>query len=289
MKPGQFGQSRGVTPDLAQFPNVAASARVERFVFHDELRLGGKVITFPQVHTGRKLQPTAWFEETIGDGQLHEPRAVDWLMWLSGELAGRKVRFYDIGALFGYFTAIAGALFAGAEIVAVEPEAEAAEFIRKTVRANRLDGAQVQEVMLDTARGSHRFAQSGHRFTRSETGTEFRTCTLGDILLPERKDTAEILKIDTEGHQAAFLPGASGALIRRQAVLLLEFDRPDKLARYHTTNADLVEPFLAQGYRLYWCDHRIPGAPIERLDRVGPQHECNSMAVLLPSLGVEAS
>lgn len=273
---------RGCVSDLfANLPSHSAGSRFAAFDLHSEIGIAGHRLIIPHIPLDRALQPSDWFASKFANGSVHEPRLVDLLVELSVRLAGRPVRFYDIGALFGFFGILAGKLFAGAELVAVEPDREAARYVAALARANGC-GADVKQVLLTGQAGAGSFAAQGFRYLADPSGPPIQTAALEDILLPRRDGLTEILKIDTEGYQARFLPQAADELAQRQAIVLLELDRPEKLAAHGSSNAAVVAPFLALGYTLYWCDHRDPCAKLERLPDLVPRHERNSLAVLIP-------
>lgn len=267
-------------PDFDTLPRHSENAQFARFDHHDVIELAGTSLVVPHVALKRPLQPEAWFSSKFAGGKVHEPRLVDVIAELALRAGDRPVRFYDIGALFGVFAVLAAKLFAQAEVVAVEPDAEAARFIRAMAKANGISIA-VEQVLLTGAAGEATFAADGFRYAEDPDEGRLRTAALADILLPRSECIVEILKIDTEGHQALFLPQAAEELAARAAIVMLELDRPEKLAQHGSSNAAVVAPFLAQGYELWWCDHRDPKGKIERLAQLSAAEERNSLAILL--------
>jgi FkbM family methyltransferase len=262
--------------------------RFESFAMHSELRMGGSALRFPHSATGTGIEPADWLAAKHADGAMHEPGLIAWLFALGVAFGNAPVRLFDIGAAYGYFSALATLAFADVDIVAVEPDPALASYVASVLRANRVTHARVENMLLSDAAGSAELDRRNFHYLPEGTAgspgyarhkVEMRT--LLDVL-GEADGRRDILKIDTEGWQARFLPAATPALIARGAVLLLECDRADKLALHGGTNAQLVAPFVAAGYNLFWCDHRDPAFRVEHVPALGPAHECNALAVLLP-------
>lgn len=270
-----------VTPPFATLPRHCVDAAFLEFDMHGELTIAGRCISFPWLRLDRDLQPREWFAGKLGQGSLHEPRLIDWLVELAGRSRG-PIRFYDIGALFGFHTAIASAVFDEVEIVAVEPDPDASRYVESLGKANGIADLTVRQCLLGGQSGQAPYRAEGFLWVEDDAGSPVEVRTLHDILLRPDPAFTEILKIDAEGHQALFLSPAGEELIRREAILLLELDRPEKLAEFGTTNAAILQPFLDAGYRLGWCDHRDPVSRVEWLDSLEQRHERNSLAVLLP-------
>lgn len=262
--------------------------RFETFAMHSELRAGKEVLRFPHMGLGTSMEPAEWLAAKHAGGAVHEPGLVAWLFALGGALGKEPVRLLDIGAAYGYFSALAGLAFADVDIVAVEPDPALASYVAAVLRANRLARARVENLLLSDAAGSAELGRRNFHYLPEGTAggpgytrqrVEMQTL-LGILVEPDAR--RDILKIDTEGWQARFLPPAAPALIASEAVLLLECDRADKLAPHGGTNAQLVAPFVAAGYDLFWCDHRDPAFRVEHLPALGSGHERNALAVLLP-------
>lgn len=263
--------------------------RFETFAMHSELRLGEAGLRFPHAAIGTPIEPAEWLAAKHAEGAVHEPALVAWLFALGRAFGNAPVRLFDIGAAYGYFSALATLAFADVEVVAVEPESALAGYVASVLRANRLARARVENMLLSDTKGNAELGRRNFHFLPESTAggpgyarqrVEMQTL-LG--ILGEPDGRRDILKIDTEGWQARFLPPATPALIARGAVLLLECDRPDKLAPHGGTNAQLAAPFVAAGYDLFWCDHRDLAFRVEHLPALGPAHERNALAVLLPS------
>ncbi|MEZ5692688.1 MAG: FkbM family methyltransferase [Altererythrobacter sp.] len=258
------------------------------YPMHSEITIAGKIARFPHAVTANAMLPADWLASKHAAGSIHEPALVAWLFALGAALAGRTVRFFDIGAAFGYFSALASCAFEEVEITAVEPNPALAAYVEMVLRANAVADAKVENVLVSDSSGALDLAaRNFHYLPHGEAGGEaYRLCrvetrALSDLLGAPGNAT-DILKIDTEGWQAQFLPPASQLLIRRKAIVLLECDALPKLTPFGRTNAQIVSPFLEFGYRLMWCDHRDPAFEVAGLAAFPEANERNSLAVLLP-------
>lgn len=267
---------------------TAYAPNLEAFEFHSELRLGDAVIRFPHAKTGASLEPEDWLNIVSGEENLHEPGLVAWILALGKFLSEKQVRFYDLGAAYGYFTAIANVAFDNADVVAVEPNASLANYIGMLARNNDIDRLQIENILLSDTAGQTEFDVRNFLYFPAGQGRSegfHRECVSSSTLeavLADRDEAQEIFKIDTEGWQARFLPPAANLLIEREAIILLEFDAPEKIGLFGATNADVVEPFAEAGYRLFWCDHRDPAFEVIELDGFDPEHERNALVAMLP-------
>lgn len=255
------------------------------YLHHIELGIGDRSNIVPIREKGKAADPSHWFRLKHQSGKLHEPGLIAWIDALAHVHRDCRVNFYDIGALFGYFALIAAKSFAAVRILAVEANKESAEFASQMMRTNQVSDAEVRNLLVGEGSGKQHYRANGFQFAPSadrEETLEIETTDLAAFLYPEEPGTVDIIKIDVEGYQAIFLPPATEELIRRNAILLLELDRPSTIRRLGTTNADLLQPFLDQGYGLYWSDHRDPQARPEKLDRLAPLQDRNSLAVLMP-------
>jgi FkbM family methyltransferase len=280
--------------------------------------IASKTITAPYEDHHSNISPSYFFQHTHRDGLIYEPRFVAWLLALAENFKGERIVFYDVGSLFGYFSVLANALFDEPRVVAVEPNPQSASYIRRIFAANGVKNATIHEVLLDAQKrvqryviasgegiviwpGSIRYAfmriremmkNTAKRMLNRVAGKTYEiyrievktinTETLESILLPSDPEAIEIMKVDTEGSQALFLPSAASSLIDRSVLVLLEFDSAEKMAQFGSSNGSLVAPFLEAGYALFWCDHRRNDSKVQRLGKVLPEQEHNSLGVLIP-------
>lgn len=247
-----------------------------------EIALQGRRITLPLPACAAtdRLPPAEWYGRTFDAGNLHEPGLVAWLLVLADQLGAQPVTFFDVGALYGIHSIFAAALFKDATCVAVEPHAQTAAWLRVATRDMRR--ISVRESLITAADGPVLGAFRNFVWDLHATSTAIEGVSLATLLA----DTVgvPIVKIDTEGMQAHFLPAATQDLIERKAVLLMECDRPEKLGDGCRT-ADLVAPFLGAGYSMSWCDHRMT-TPALALTEFPEALERNGLVCLLPPSGL---
>ena len=91
----------------------------------------------------------------------------------------------------------------------------------------------------------------------------------------------EIIKIDTEGYQAIFLPPFVKNICERKAIVLMELDSPDKISQFGTNNNNLIQNFVENKYSVYWLDHRL-GNQILKINKINKKQDKNSLVILFP-------
>ncbi|WP_164931233.1 FkbM family methyltransferase [Erythrobacter sp. HKB08] len=261
------------------------------FASHDhygELAIAGRTYRIPWLETGAPIEPADWYVLRHDEASLHEPGMIAAIARLTGIAGERPVRFVDIGAAYGYFGLVADALFEDVSVIAVEASQALATYCETLFGMNRLERVQVVNTLLSDRTGAASLAQRNFSYLpqgapapEGYADTQVDQRTLLQVL-PEADGRLDVLKIDSEGWQARFLPPATDELVRRGAAILLECDSPEKLAPFASTNGEIVAPFLDAGYRLLWCDHRKPDFTVETLAAMGPGQERNGLAILLP-------
>ena len=107
--------------------------------------------------------------------------------------------------------------------------------------------------------------------------------TISNFITKNNIPHIDILKIDTEGYQASFLPPVAQNLIENKSIILLEFDELKELEKFNSSNQKICSPFLKNGYKLFWLDHRIKGSKLEIKNKIDISMEVNSLALLIPS------
>lgn len=263
------------------------------------------------------LQPDAWIARKHVGGKVHEPGMIAALLFLRDRFAGQKIAFFDVGALFGYFSFFARACFGEtAEVHAVEANPHSAAIISGAIAQTTAASPPVtlHNVLIGDSRQRRlylidRFVirpfrllpalrrlvpqlllrlaarLSGRSSPRHYMVRSLEEVPLAELVAGTRTDTARpIVKIDTEGHQAMFLPPATRYLIERDAVLLMEFDDARIMRPFGVSNLDLCRPFLRAGYTVLWLPHRQPRQRARILTEAThrPEMERSSLAVLLP-------
>jgi FkbM family methyltransferase len=250
----------------------------------------GHVVAFPADAGGRIAGGSSqWIRHKHREGLIHEPAMVAAVVALSRRLVQSPVTFFDVGALYGYFSLLARALFTQSTVVAFEVNPESYAALRRNAAANATLGYPpircCNAALSDHSEFGHRSNIDDFVFSEKvENGGGIPVdllslddyCRLTDV-------QPDLMKIDVEGYQAKILPGAMRVIEASRPVILLEFDHPNHLSRFGCSNYDVVKPLFDLGYRLIWCsDQRGRSGRFEYVaqEDMSDEHEHNSLAVL---------
>jgi FkbM family methyltransferase len=160
---------------------------------------------------------------------------------------------FDVGANAGIYSLLAARR--GAQVVAFEPSAEAAQMLRRHVALNGLESEiTVVEAVVADEEGVITFYEQGAASTSSiseasaRTGEEF----LDDPVVPTNRPSLtldgycekhslwpDVAKVDVEGAELRVLAGAKRWLERGRGVLILEV-HPWSLAQLGATEANVL-------------------------------------------------
>lgn len=264
---------------------------------HHSLTIAGRApIRFPVdagggVHGGS----ASWVSAKHRDGEVHEPGMIAALLALGD--AGPSIRtVLDVGALYGYVSFVARSLFEAAEVHAFEANPRSFTALRRNISANRSTfGRSVHAhhcALSDVSRRHapmrvHRMRvealDSGGPVSESGQDVEIDVWSLDDFCRAHALAPG-LIKIDVEGYQAKIVPGAHDVIARARPVVLMEFDAPGAANDFGVTNREVIEPLMADGYRLVWGKHRDTDRPFEVLthDDLTEEHEMNSLGILVP-------
>ena len=257
------------------------------------------------------LGPREWFAEEHKNNNLHEPGLVNILLVLAEKFKNKKVRFWDIGALYGYFSILVMEIFNNVEVFSIEANPYSCNYIKGVKKELNYKCHHIINTFIDTEnREKQKKYISGYSFLNTSEYYQviFKNIIKRflnylrqkkyDIIKPERvhidsttltslignrNQFIDILKIDTEGYQASFLPPAAQNLIDNKSIILLEFDELKELKKFNSSNQKICAPFLENGYKLFWLNHRIKGSNLEMKNKIDISMEFNSLALLIPS------
>jgi FkbM family methyltransferase len=214
---------------------------------HARIRVGKSVMDVPS--------DMAW--SFFEDGTYYEKNVTYWIETLFERLRGRV--FYDVGANYGFFSLLLA--HRAKRVHAFEPVASTRRFLRKNIRANKLENIDVHAVGLSDQRGKaeiHIYECSGKNslYPRGNErsrllGTEVITLTPLDQLIQRAKlAPPDLIKIDIEGGELAALKGARSVLARHRPALVIEYlDHQFKDAGYR--RGDLLDELTRAEYTVY--------------------------------------
>ncbi len=260
------------------------------------LTLEGKdPIRFP-LDAGGDVQggSAAWVAKKHAGGQIHEPGMIAALLAISDHRPDVRT-ILDIGALYGYVSLVAGALFPGAGVHAFEANPGSFHALCRNIEANRPAAAHAAQahlcVLSDASQRSTplriHWMQVADPNGAAGSGpgrvVELDVWSLDDYCRDEGL-SPDLIKIDVEGYQAKIVPGAAATISRTRPIILLEFDSPRSVNYFGMTNRDVVAPLLRDGYQLVWGQHRSTDVPFRtlELDDLTDEHEMNSLGILVP-------
>jgi len=164
----------------------------------------------------------------------------------------------DIGANLGWYTVLAARL--GARVVAAEPDPTTFALLEKNIRLNACTDVQTACVALadhagralldqsDVNQGDHRIL--GDRQTGRGASIEVSLQRLDDLVPAAQVD---VMKIDTQGSEAAILRGAQGVLARGLRAIFVEF-WPHGLTAGGSSAAELLELLDSTGLSIFEID-----------------------------------
>lgn|SRR5215510_6390223 len=138
----------------------------------------------------------------------------------------------DVGANIGAFTVWAAQRTRG-RVLAIEPHPENAEFLRRNLRANGADRAQVAEcavadqpgtlpLFLGRSGTTHRIV-GGPREGEGDATIDVRVVPLPQVLAEHGFERVDFLKLDCEGAEGLILPSLPEPLFRGIRAIAMEF------------------------------------------------------------------
>lgn len=179
-----------------------------------------------------------------------------WEMWLTQFLARRVtpgMTVVDVGANFGYYTLLLGDLVGAAgQVIAVEPNPEAASLLQESVLLNghRTRTKVVPHALSASAGHGWLYAPDGEPKNAALVDTEHlaggktievATLTLDEVALEYGK--VDLVKIDAEGGEQGIVAGMRQVIARDRPAIVLEFNA----ARYTDPRRFLDELLASYG------------------------------------------
>ena len=184
--------------------------------------------------------------------------------------------FVDVGANIGYFSRLGSRLTGQCgRVVAIEPSPDAITLLERNTQG--LGNVVIQQCAVSDHPGIQEFSIKREGDTshlgddpRADSQIEVVVRTLDALFL---EDSADVIKIDVEGHEMEVLRGAQ-RLIERDSPLLY-FEYIDLYARERGIAVQAFEDYLQPfGYKLYWVNPRFPEGAL-----VAPSPSCYLVGV----------
>jgi FkbM family methyltransferase len=179
------------------------------------------------------------------------PDVAEWRVWRRFLRPGDL--FIDVGANIGTYSVLAAEV--GAEVVAVEPNADNAERVRANLALNGYAGELREVVLTDSVKTVHFSTDRDSENHITADGGENVTTMQGqrfDDIAAGR--TVRGSKIDVEGAEHQVLLGAQESLAAGR-VQLLQLEWNDCSQRYYGESREALAALLAvHGYHLYRPD-----------------------------------
>ncbi len=196
----------------------------------------------------------------------YEPLTV----WLAGELAADAGHFLDVGANIGFYSLMLAARRPALGITAFEPNPKLQPLLVANVRANGFRQIVPEPLAVSSTEGtaslflndSDMSASLERDFDDHHIGTARIPTTSLDAYVARRHSPARLLiKVDVEGHEAAFIAGARATLRAHRPDIIAEVAKP--------YTPDTLALLAACHYRCYSISDdgliRIPApAPVVR-------------------------
>lgn len=186
--------------------------------------------------------------------------------------------FFDIGANIGIYTALAARCVGpSGRVIAVEPEPANIAIIRKTIRLNVFEnvtvipcaaGDRIGKALLYISEqnpADHRLHDPKGRRSKIAVAT----MTLDAVRAEFGVETADLIKVDTQGWEAAVFAGMTELLTQSpKPIFVVEF-WPWGLAQAGSNPRELLELFVASGLSIFEIDSDqrkiVPTANLDQL------------------------
>ena len=280
-----------------------------------ELKINSVSVNLSKCDSEFSVKPNEWFKAKHQDGKIHEPGTIAVLSFLSKKLKS-KVMFYDVGALFGYFSIILKAMLPSCKVLLVEGNPTSCDCIRKI--SPKLSEDDIQNIVLGNEERYTNFLVDGFNFIEGKIqiktawvilwgknfiksflnlfgnkyqlqpfySAKIKQGTLPNIFKEREPRCVEIFKLDTEGNQCRFLPPFIDEFCARKPIVLLEMDHSETMAKFGFTNDQLLQLFLERNYLAYWMNHRAP-AGVKRVHQITETEDFNSLLLLIPKTNAD--
>jgi FkbM family methyltransferase len=221
-----------------------------------EKLFGDRLVTIP-MPSGKPLKLTCLSSNFLSfqlywrGVQFYEPISV----MVFQELLRPKEAVYDVGANVGFFSLLAAHSCPDVRVIAFEPNPKNFDIFKRNVRANTFDQITCEGIALSDKSGTALLHMHDSDMSASLEGNfqgernqrrdsiEVPISTLDAFVQRAGSPVPCLMKVDVEGHEAAFLNGARQTISRYKPDLILEV-----LEGYSGEHSSF---FKEQGYGFY--------------------------------------
>jgi len=193
-----------------------------------------------------------------------DPEMVDEFLGFMNLAANAKI-FWDVGALFGFFSLAFALKGADRRALAFEPNPSSRAKLEECLHLNPTANVEVfdfavglPDKVVEFERGFHYTAitespaRPGKEDSAQRETVAIKTISI-DELIERNLDPPDIIKIDVEGHEFDVLLGARKLLLARKPLLSIEL-HPVLLARRGTSGLAIAEYLEDAGYVFHDTD-----------------------------------
>lgn len=163
---------------------------------------------------------------------------------------------FDVGANMGFYTVLMARV--AKSVVSFEPALSMHQRLRRHIELNHLSNVVAERLALSDHRGQ------GTIYVTPDTASidpqhwskdkavsvdTFDCLTLDEYCSEHKVERIDFMKVDIDGHEAAFLRGAAETLSRHKPNLIIEI-APECLARGEQEATEICNWLVSLGYRL---------------------------------------
>ena len=249
--------------------------------------------------------PARWLEKKHANGSVHEPATLAAMLAIGEKI--NVTEFYDVGALYGYFTLAAQQMFPAVKITAMEMHPALKQVLHANVNRGTHNEVECLHVVAsDVCKPLVKFWINGFNIYEEPEGgwselehhpdamrsrgannqgrgwarVDFASIDAITVLTGSRPD---LIKIDVEAYQQRGVMGMVETLKAYRPHVIIEVHDPIKISRLGITNKSTIEPFFELGYSAYWCQNfRDMDARFEAVTEMTEAHEMLGIMVLVP-------
>jgi FkbM family methyltransferase len=228
-----------------------------------------------------------WIRSKHLNGDVHEPATIAALLYIASKGNRQIDCFYDVGALYGYFSLISNKIFKKLEVYSFEMNPHSYLMLKNNIISNN-DAKNFKLINIGLSNHSKLNAKvKVNGFILDENGADTLDLLTVDKFSFLTNSKPDLIKIDVEGYQTKIIPGAINVIQKYRPYIIAEFDNLQTMLRLGATNKEVFTPLFELGYKMYWCkNHRSRNSEFIEVsyDDFCDEHEVNSLAIFEPNL-----